>query len=117
MFLYSLSPMMSHFPSTGPNRKDDGFRISDATIERAVTSVLSTARPRRIPALRRAMAVAASVALILLLGGAYDEFLKTKSCVSFACQLDGLSDEELAGMIWLMEEDAWWEEDALITPY
>jgi len=115
MFHYSLSPMMSHFPSTGPNRKDDGFRISDAAIERAVTNVMSTPRAGRIP--KFGLAVAASIALILVMGVALNELLKPKPCVSLACQLDGLSDDELAGMVRLMEEDALWEEDIWMDLY
>ena len=107
--------MMSHFPSTGPNRKDDGFRISDATVERAVTNVMSTPRSGRIRRLSPAMA--ASIALILVMGGTLNEFLKPKPCVALACQLDGLSDDELAGMMQLMEEDALWEEDFWIDLY
>ena len=106
---------MSHFPSTGPNRKDDGFRISDALVERAVANVTSTPRPGRIR--RLSPAIAASIALILVMGGALNEFLKPKPCVSLACQLDGLSDYELAGMVQLMEEDALWEEDFWIDLY
>jgi hypothetical protein len=115
MFHYSLSPMMSHFPSTGPNRKDDGFRISDAAVERAVTNVMSNPRSGRIRRLSPAMA--ASIALILVMGGALNEFLKPKPCVSLACQLDDLSDDELAGMVQLMEEDALWEEDFWMNLY
>ena len=106
---------MSHFPSTGPNRKDDGFRISDAAVERAVTNVMSNPRSGRIRRLSPAMA--ASIALILLMGGALNEFLKPKPCVSLACQLDDLSDDELAGMVQLMEEDALWEEDFWMNLY
>ena len=107
--------MMSHFPSTGPNRKNDGFRISDATVERAVTNVMSTPQSGRIRRLSPAMA--ASIALILVMGGALNEFLKPKPCVSLACQLDDLSDDELAGMVQLMEEDALWEEDFWMNLY
>ena len=107
--------MMSHFPSTGPNRKDDGFRISDAAVERAVTNVMSNPRSGRIRRLSPAMA--ASIALILVMGGALNEFLKPKPCVSLACQLDDLSDDELAGMVQLMEEDALWEEDFWMNLY
>lgn len=106
---------MSHFPSTGPNRKDDGFRISDAAVERAVTNVMSNPRSGRIRRLSPAMA--ASIALILVMGGALNEFLKPKPCVSLACQLDDLSDDELAGMVQLMEEDALWEEDFWMNLY
>ena len=106
---------MSHFPSTGPNRKDDGFHISDATVERAVTNVMSTPRSGRIR--RFSPAMAASIALILVMGGALNEFLKPKPCVSLACQLDDLSDDELAGMVQLMEEDALWEEDFWMNLY
>ena len=107
--------MMSHFPSTGPHRKDDGFRISDAAIERAVTNVMSTPRAGRIP--KFSLAVAASIALILVMGGALIEFSKPKPCISLACQLDGLSDDELAGMVQLIAEDDLWEEDFWIDLY
>ena len=107
--------MMLHFPSTGPNRKDDGFRISDAAVERAVTNVMSTPRSGRIP--KFGLAVAASIALILVMGGTLNEFLKPKPCVALACQLDGLSNDELAGMVQLMEEDALWEEDFWMDLY
>ena len=40
--------MMSNLPSTGPNRKDDGFRISDAAVELAIQDVMSTPRQGRI---------------------------------------------------------------------
>ena len=107
--------MMLHIPSTGPNRKDDGFRISDAAVERAVTNVMSTPRSGRIRRLSPAMA--ASIALILVMGGALNEFLKPNPCVSLACQLDGLSDDELAGMVQLIAEDDLWEEDFWMDLY
>ena len=107
--------MMLHFPSTGPNRKDDGFRISDAAVERAVTNVMSTPRSGRIP--KCGLAVAASIALILAMGGALIEFSKPKPCISLVCQLDGLSDDELAGMVQLIAEDDLWEEDFWIDLY
>ena len=106
---------MSHFPSTGPNRKDDGFRISDAAVERAVMNVMSNPRSGRIR--RFSPAMAASIALILVMGGALNEFLKPKPCVSLACQLDGLSDDELAGMMQLIAEDDLWEEDFWMNLY
>ena len=106
---------MSHFPSTGPNRKDDGFRISDAAVERAVTNVMSNPRSGRIR--RLSPTIAASIALILVMGGALNEFLKPKPCVSLACQLDGLSDDELAGMMQLIAEDDLWEEDFWMNLY
>ena len=34
--------MMSNLYSTGPNRKDDGFRVADADVERAIQDVMST---------------------------------------------------------------------------
>ena len=107
--------MMSHFPSTGPNRKDDGFRISDAAVERAVANVMSTPRSGRFRWLSPAMA--ASIALILVMGVALNELLKPKPCASLACQLHSLSDDELAGMVRLMEEDALWEEDIWMDLY
>ena len=61
--------------------------------------------------------MAASIALILVMGVALNELLKPKPCVSLACQLDGLSDDELAGMVRLMEEDALWEEDFWMNLY
>ena len=51
------------------------------------------------------------------MGGALNEFLKPKPCVSLACQLDGLSDDELAGMVQLIAEDDLWEEDFWMNLY
>ena len=98
--------MMSHFPSTGPNRKYDGFHVADAVVERAIQDVMS--RPRQ-GSTRRWMpmvSLAASIALILGLGVAFSEAMKPEPCVTFACQLEAMSDEELAGMMELMEEES-----------
>ena len=61
--------------------------------------------------------MAASIALILVMGGALNEFLKPKPCVALACQLDDLSDDELAGMVQLIAEDDLWEEDFWMDLY
>ena len=98
--------MMSHFPSAGPNRKDDGFRIADAAVERAIQDVMSTPREGRTRRLMPMMSLAASIALILGLGVAFSEAMKPEPCVTFACQLEAMSDEELAGMMELMEEES-----------
>ena len=57
--------MMSHFPSTGSNRKDDGFRISDAAVERAIQDVMSAPQKGRTRRLMPMVSLAASIALIL----------------------------------------------------
>lgn len=106
MLYCALSPMMSHFPSTGPNRKDDGFRIADAAVERAVENVMSTPLEGRIRRLMPMLSLAASIVLILGLGVAFSEAMKPDPCVTFACQLEAMSDEELAGMMELMEEES-----------
>ena len=98
--------MMSHFPSTGPNRQDDGFRIADAAVERAIRDVMSTSRERRTRRLMPIVSLAASIAVILGLGVAFSEAMKTEPCATFACQLEAMSDEELAGMMELMEEES-----------
>ena len=98
--------MMSHFPSTGPNRKDDGFRVADAAVERAIQDVMSTPRQGRIRRWMPMVSLAASIALILGLGVAFSEAMKPDPCVTFACQLEAMSDEELAGMMELMEEES-----------
>ena len=98
--------MMSNLLSTGPNRKDDGFRISDAAVERAIQDVMSTPRQGHTRRLMPLVSLAASIALILGLGVAFSEAIKPEPCVTFACQLEAMSDEELAGMMELIEEES-----------
>ena len=98
--------MMSPFPSTGPNRKDDGFRIADATVERVIQDVMSTPQHGRIRRLTPVLSIAASIVLILGLGVLFSEAMKPEPCITFACQLEAMSDEELAGMMELMEEES-----------
>ena len=98
--------MMSDFHSTAPNRKDDGFRIADAAVERAIRDVMSAPRHGRNRRLTPMLSMAASIVLILGLGVAFSEAMKPKPCVTFACQLEAMSDEELVGMMELMEEEA-----------
>ena len=52
------------------------------------------------------VSLAASIALILGLGVAFNEAMKPEPCVTFACQLEAMSDEELAEMMKLMEEES-----------
>jgi hypothetical protein len=87
-------------------QRDDGFRVSDATIEAAIAGVISQPHVRRWPRRLSALYMAAAVALVLGMGAALNEVLKPETCVTFACQLDTLSDEELAGMMDLMEDEA-----------
>ena len=98
--------MMSHSPCTGPNRRDDGFRIADAAVERAIRDVMSVPKQNRFRRLGPMASIAASIALVLGLGVAFSEAMKPDPCVTFACQLEAMSDEELAGMLELMEEEA-----------
>ena len=98
--------MMSDFHSTAPNRKDDGFRIADAAVERAIRDVMSAPRHGRNRRLTPMLSMAASIVLILGLGVAFSEAMKPEPCVTFACQLEAMSDEELVGMMELMEEEA-----------
>ena len=104
--------MMSHFPSTGPNCKDDGFRVADAAAERAVQDVMSTPRQGRTRRLMPMVSLAASIALILGLGVAFSEAMKLEPCVTFACQLEAMSVDELAGIMELMEEESLLELEA-----
>ena len=98
--------MMSHFPSTGSNRKDDGFRVADAAVERAIQDVMSAPRHGRNRRLTPMLSMAASIVLILGFGVAFSEAMKPEPCVTFACQLEAMSDEELAGMMELFEEES-----------
>ena len=98
--------MMSDFHSTGPNLKDDGFHIADAAVERAIRDVMSAPRHGRNRRLTPMLSMAASMVLILGLGVAFSEAMKPEPCVTFACQLEAMSDEELVGMMELMEEEA-----------
>ena len=98
--------MMSNLHSTGPNRKDDGFRISDAAVEHAIQDVMSTPRQGRTRRLMPMVSLAASIALIFGLGVAFSEAMKPEPCVTFACQLEAMSVDELAGMMELIEEES-----------
>ena len=98
--------MMSDFSFSGPYRKDDGFRIENAAVERAIQDVMSTPREGRTRRLTPMVSLAASIALILGLGVAFNEAMKPEPCVTFACQLEAMSDEELAEMMKLMEEES-----------
>ena len=98
--------MMSNLHSTGPNRKDDGFRISDAAVEHAIRDVMSTPRQGRTRRLMPMVSLAASIALIFGLGVAFSEAMKPEPCVTFACQLEAMSVDELAGMMELIEEES-----------
>ena len=98
--------MMSNLYSTGPNRKDDGFRVADADVERAIQDVMSTPRESRIRRLMPMLSLAASIALVLGLGVAFSETMKPEPCVTFACQLEAMSDEDLVGMMELMDEES-----------
>ena len=111
--------MMSHFPSTGPNRKDDGFRVADSAVERATQDVMSMPQHGRTRRLMPMLSMAASIALILGLGVAFSEAMKPEPCMTFACQLEAMSDEELAGMMELLEEESLleMEEESWTTLY
>ena len=58
------------------------------------------------------VSLAASIALILGLGVAFSEAMKPEPCVTFACQLEAMSVDELAGMMELMEEESLLELEA-----
>ena len=75
-------------------------------VERAVENVMSTPLEGRIRRLMPMLSLAASIVLILGLGVAFSEAMKPDPCVTFACQLEAMSDEELAGMMELMEEES-----------
>ena len=65
------------------------------------------------------LSMAASIALILGLGVAFSEAMKPEPCMTFACQLEAMSDEELAGMMELLEEESLleMEEESWTTLY
>ena len=98
--------MMLPDSHTGPNKRDDGFRIADAAVERAIQDVMSTPKRRHSQGFRPFVALAASLALILGLGLALSDAMKPEPCVTFACQLETLSDEELAIMMDLLEQES-----------
>lgn len=90
---------------SGSQHKDDGFRISEEAIDQAVAKVLTASTQADTRGVRPWLAMAASIAVILGLGVALSEALKPDPCVTFACQLELLTDEELADMLDLMEEE------------
>lgn len=111
---------MSHASTSSSGQRDDGFRVSDVDIDGAVSKVMSSPRMQRSFRPLSVWSIAASVAVIIGLGVALDHALRPAPCVTFACQLETLSDEELAGMMDLMDEKASLsleEEDAWPTLY
>ena len=95
------------FTGTTPqlSQRDDGFRVSDAAVERAIANVMSAPGKGRLVRLFSGGRIAAAIALILGVGVLLSEVTQPEPCVTFACQLEALSDEELGGMMDLMEED------------
>jgi hypothetical protein len=96
---------MSHSSTSPTGQRDDGFRVSDVEIDVAVSEVMSSPRKRRSYRPLSVWSMAASVAVIMGLGLALNHALKPEPCVTFACQLEQLTDEELVGMMELMQED------------
>jgi hypothetical protein len=96
---------MSHSPIPSSGQRDDGFRVLDVDVEAAVSEVMSSPRRQRSYRPLSAWSIAASVAVITGLGVALNHALKPEPCVTFACQLEQLTDEELVGMMELMQED------------
>lgn len=98
-----MMPSSSTAPK-GP--RDDGFRVSDATIDAAIAGVMAQPGKRPLRLRFMVLSTAAAVALVLGMGVALTDVLKTEPCMTFACQLETLSDEELAEMMNLMDEEA-----------
>ena len=96
---------MSHFPTSSPGQRDDGFRVSDVDIDVAVSEVMSSPRRQRSYRPLSVWSIAASVAVMMGLGVALNHALKPEPCVTFVCQLEQLTDEELVGMMELLEDD------------
>jgi len=96
--------MMSTSSPT-PHRRDDGFRVTDDRVDAAVSRVIAEAGEHRSPSMAAVWRVAAAIAVILGLGVVLSELTGPVPCESWACQFDALSDEELAGMIELIDED------------
>ncbi len=96
---------MSNSMNSAPDRRDDGFRVSDAAVERAVAGVLADSRESGLSLVYSAWSIAAALALMVGLGFALAEAMKPPPCVTFACQLEALTDEELVGIMELIDED------------
>ncbi len=84
---------------------DDGFRVSDEAVERAVAHVMSVPQESHVFRLHSVWPIAAAIALVLGMGVFLSDAIKPEPCVTFACQIEALSDEEFVAMMDLMEED------------
>ena len=82
---------------------DDGYRLSPETVERGVGQVMD-----RLSERNRAQAfpwrMVAAVALLIGAGFSALRWLEPEPCVTWACQFDDLSDDELEGMMELLED-------------
>lgn len=97
--------MMSNEHTDSSIPRDDGFRVTDAAVDRAVSDVMSVVQngpeQRRLVRWPVAAAIALLVGMLATMGG----LLKPESCVTFACQLESLTDEELTLMMEVMDEE------------
>lgn len=87
-----------------PTKRDDGFRFDPDAVERgmdAVERAMQVQASSGVP--WRAMA--AAVLLMVGLGFFIQLWQNPEPCISWACQLEELSDEELDGMLDLLNED------------
>lgn len=97
--------MMSKDRTHSSDRRDDGFRVADAAVDRAVSELMFNIQngqgQRRIARWPVAAAVAFLVGLLATLGDGF----KPDPCVTFACQLEALTEDELSVMMEVMDEE------------
>ena len=97
--------MMSNDDNTILNRRDDGFRVADAAVDRAVSEVMSVVEHGPVRWRIARWPLVASIALLIGLIVNLSELIQSEPCVTFACQLESLTDEELSMMMEVMDEE------------
>ena len=97
--------MMSNDRTDSSDRRDDGFRVADAAVDRAVSELMFHVQnghdQRRFPRWPVAAAVALLAGMLATLGDGF----KPDPCVTFACQLEALTEDELSIMMEVMDEE------------
>ena len=116
-----IKPTIEHnvfqmmFPTDDtPTKRDDGFQFDPAAVERGMDAVERAIRVQESPGVPW-RAIAAAIMLVVGLGLFIQLWQNPEPCISWACQLEELSDDELDGMLDLLDEeeatDLWSEND------
>jgi len=89
---------------------DDGFRLDSASMNRGI-SLVEQERILPTTASLNWRGVAAGIAVLVGIGLAVSTQSKAQPCVTWTCQLEAMSNEEMQLMLDVMEEENSQEQD------